>query len=82
MCKTKSIDWSLVKASKVISLLKNFPACGVRYKTDGNYGIVLVHPRIKDQALVAAKRNAAKIKASKEVYIVSIPLKIAQSMGI
>ena len=82
MCRTKSIEWSLIKASKVFGLLNNFPACGVRYITDGDYGIVFVHPRIKDQAVVAAKRNAAKIKAKREVYIVSIPLKIAQSMGI
>lgn len=82
MCKTKKIDWSLVKATKVISLLKNFPACGVRYKTDGEYGIVLVHPRIKDQRIVAQKREAAKIKAKKEVYIVSIPLMVVQHLGI
>ena len=82
MCKTTHIDWSLIKASKVFGLLKNFPACGVRYQTDGNHGIVLVHPRIKDQRIVAQKREAAKIKASKEVYIVSIPRKIALAAGI
>ena len=82
MCKTKKIDFHLLRASKVASLLKNFPKCGVRYKTDGNYGIVLVHPRIKDQRIVAQKREAAKINAKKEVYIVGIPVMVAQHLGI
>jgi len=82
MCKTKKIDFHLLRASKVSALLKNFPKCGVRYKTDGEYGVVLVHPSVRDQGLIAEKRDAAKIKATKEVYIVDLPLWAVDAVGI
>ena len=83
MCKTRVIDFSLLKPNKVHGLLKNFPACKVRYQTDSTgYGLVLVHPAVKDQSLVKQKIAAAKIKADKEVYVVDIPDAVVRRLGI
>lgn len=82
MCKTKKVKFSLLKSSVVIGLLKDFPMCGVRYKSDGVHGLVLVHPAIKDQRLVKDKIAAARLRASKEVYVVDIPQSIADAAGI
>ena len=82
MCKTKKIDFSLLKATKIPGLLKNFPQCGIRFKTDGDYGVVLVHPSIANQQLVKDKVHAAKIKASKAVYVVDIPTSVIDAFKI
>ena len=73
MCKTKPIDFNLLKATAVPSLMKDFPKCGIRFKTDGEYGLVLVHPDVRNQQLVKDKIAAARIKASEKVFVVDIP---------
>ena len=82
MSKTNVIDWSKLRASKVHGLLADFPKCGIRYKTDGEFGIVLIHPNVANQDLVKQKINAAKIKATKAVYVVEIPSQMAAAARI
>ncbi len=82
MCKTKLIDFSLLKATAVPPLMKNFPKCGIRFKTDGDYGVVLVHPDVRDQLAVMEKIAAAKIKANKEIYVVDIPRAVIEIFNI
>tara|TARA_R110000850_G_C9669301_1_gene436581 strand:+ start:307 stop:588 length:282 start_codon:yes stop_codon:yes gene_type:complete len=73
MCKTTPLNFNELKSTAVAALMKDFPKCGVRFKTEGDYGLVLVHPDIRNQALVMQKRESAKIKATKEVFIVNLP---------
>ena len=76
----KISEFSLLKSTPY---LRNFPACGVRYRTDSDgYGLVLIHPNVTDEALIAEKHEAAKIKATKTIHEVRIPLQIAKAVGI
>jgi len=82
MCKTKPIDFSLLKSSYVAKLMKDFPICGVKYKTYGDHGLVLVHPAITSQKLVQDKIAAAKIRAKKSVCVARIPESIIDVFGV
>ena len=82
MCKTNHINFNEIKAGYVGPLLRNFPACGVRYRTIGNHTLVLVSPSIKDQVLVKSKVDAARISARDSICVAEIPRQIASVFGI
>lgn len=82
MCKTTYKKFKELKACSVSALLRNFPACNVRYRNFGDFGLVLVHPSIRNQKLIKDKVDAAKIKAKKNVFVVEIPQIIANAVGI
>ena len=81
MCKTNPLSFNEIKASYVGPLLRNFPQCGVRYRTFGDHALVLVSPAIKDQALIKSKREAAGVN-SVTVTVAEIPVQIAKVFGI
>ena len=76
MCKTTPIKFSALVSTKIPALMRNFPQCGVRFLTEGDYGLVAVHPDIRDQLLVKNKIAAAKIKAKSQVFVVNLPRQV------
>ena len=82
-CKTNPIKWCDLKATAAIKYLRNFPKCGVRYAHINGHSLVLVKHGIRDQALIAEKRNAAtRSRPTKTVSIVEIPMAIAVAAGL
>ena len=81
MCKTNQSNFNNIKATYVGPLLRNFPQCGVRYRTFGDHALVLVSPAVKDQALIKSKREAAALN-SLTVTVAEIPAQIAAVFNI
>ena len=85
MCKENTITTKDVSSTWLAGKLKNFPKCGVRFGSDGNgHGFVLISPRIveRDRGLVREKIEAAKIKSSKSISTLLIPVQLAKAAGI
>ena len=72
--KTKVILWDDIDSPKARKLLKDFPKCGVRYDTAHGFGLVLVDSALKDQVLIAKKRDASKIKSNGYTFICEVQI--------
>jgi|TARA_R110001592_G_scaffold84782_1_gene250486 hypothetical protein len=75
------INYKEIRSTFAARLLKNFPACGVRYKNFGKSSLMLVHPDLKNQIIFMQKKRAAEIKGD-YLYISEIPRPVINAMKI